>query len=238
MTQTQHKLRAVILAALMVLSVFAIAFAGTAGAANRQLGGDSQNDLENNTVIFQGETLTESDITGVDSAQISSVEEFTTDSGEIPLVLESGEIPQDQQTGIYTTPTDATLIVRSPTISDLEIFNGNNEDVAGGNLLIGDKMNVSVGFNFATAENITVSVENEAGVDVTSQFFNNTSVDASELQGDGENVVHVDAPNETAVFTVFASSADGPDLRSWRRDPRPNRPVARRAATVPTDRRG
>jgi surface glycoprotein (TIGR04207 family) len=36
MTQTQHKLRAVILAALMVLSVFAISFAGTAVADNRE----------------------------------------------------------------------------------------------------------------------------------------------------------------------------------------------------------
>jgi surface glycoprotein (TIGR04207 family) len=214
MTQTQHKLRAVILAALMVLSVFAIGFAGLAAADNRYE--DTTFALENGSVLFQGEEITPTQITNVDT-EVNSVEEFTTDSGEVPLVIEGGTIPQDQQTGIYTADPDgdgdsSSLVVRTPSVSDLDIINGNDQDVAGGNLLIGDKMNISVDFNFAPAEDITVSVENEAGVDVTSQFLNNTSVDATTLQGDAENVVHVDAPNETAVFTVFASSADGPSL--------------------------
>jgi surface glycoprotein (TIGR04207 family) len=204
MTQTQHKLRAVILAALMVLSVFAIAFAGTAVADNREVSGD---DLTSGDVIFQGETLTEAQIT---ATQATNVEDFSTDNGEVPLTLEGGEIPQDQQTGVYTAGSD-TLTVRSPSISDLEINNGNGEDVAGGSLLIDDKMNISVTFNYAVAENMTVSIENEAGVDVTSQFLNNTTADASVLHNSPHDVVNVDETG-TAVFTVFDSREVGPDL--------------------------
>jgi hypothetical protein len=79
------------------------------------------------------------------------------------------------------------LTVRSPSISDLEVNNGNGEDVAGGSLLTNDLMNISVTFNYAVAENMTVSIENENGVDVTSTFLNNTTVDASVLQNPAGN---------------------------------------------------
>jgi surface glycoprotein (TIGR04207 family) len=204
MTQTQHKLRAVILAALMVLSVFAIAFAGTAVADNRE---NSGSDITSGSVIFQGETVTEDDITDV-SENVTSVEEFTTDGGDVPLSIEGGEIPQNQATGVYTDGAtqgnQTSLTVRSPSISDLDVNNGNGQDVAGGSLLTNDKMNISVTFNYAVAENMTVSIENENGVDVTSTFLNNSTVDASVLQNPAGDAVNVDETG-TAVFTVFST---------------------------------
>jgi hypothetical protein len=192
----------------MVLSVFAIAFAGTAGA-NRTL----TENLESGDVIFQGETLSEADITGsVGDGDTNNVENFTTDTGEVPLRIEGGEIPQDQQTGVYTTGDD-TLTVRAPSISDLEVINSENQDVAGGNILIDEKMNISVTFNYANAENMTVSVENEAGIDVTSQFLNETSVNANKTDPAIEGDVVVVDTEGTAVFSVYPThSGDGPSL--------------------------
>ncbi|PNW65363.1 UNVERIFIED_CONTAM: hypothetical protein BEN50_23395, partial [Euhalothece sp. KZN 001] len=172
MTQTQHKLRAAFLAALMVLSVFAIGFAGTAVADNRE---NVPVDLTDGTVIFQGETISSTNFTNTAAFgggnSISAVEGFTTDDGNTPLQIVEGEIPQNQATGVYTNSSGGvSVIVREPRVTDLEVLNTNSNDVAGGTLLKSESATIKASVNYAAAENVTLTIE-EDGTDVTNEWF-------------------------------------------------------------------
>jgi surface glycoprotein (TIGR04207 family) len=192
MTQQSTKHRALLLAAMMVISVFAmsIAFTGAVAADNRfETTGDNVTD---GSIIFQGEAFTEaqftndSDGSGAVEVNVTSVESLTTDSGDVVLTLEGGNIPTDQQTGVYSSAaggangaSDVSVIVREPRVTNFDIDNSNGEDVAGGTLLNDESAAVDVEANYLAAENLTVIVEDATGVDVTNEWFTNTSVDGS-----------------------------------------------------------
>ena len=187
MTQQSTKHRALLLAAMMVISVFAmsIAFTGAVAADNRfETTGDNVTD---GSIIFQGEAFTEAQFTNNSvngEVNVTSVESLTTDSGDVVLTLEGGNIPTDQQTGVYSSAaggadgaSDVSVIVREPRVTNFDIDNSNGEDVAGGTLLNDESAAVDVEANYLAAENLSISVEDATGVDVTNEWFTNTSVD-------------------------------------------------------------
>jgi surface glycoprotein (TIGR04207 family) len=187
MNTNTKQLRAVILAALMVLSVVAgtMALTGLAAADNRDQASGPDADLNNTSyVVFQGEALRADQI--LNNTDATVVEDYIN-SDDVELRLVDGEIPEDQPTGKYKIDGEASdfdVTVRTPSINDIAVNNENGQDVAGGGTLLNNDSGVEivVDYDFRFAENITTSLESEVGgttIDVTDRLITNTSVDGN-----------------------------------------------------------
>jgi major cell surface glycoprotein (TIGR04216 family) len=173
MNTRNKQTRAVILAALMVLSVFAasVAFVGTAAAADRA--------VAVNGTMFQGEE--DFNFSNFDSDPVQLV----GSSGNAEGLILSDPISQTQTLGTYENPNNAsqTITLAEPKITNFDIKNNAGNDVAGGTYVQGNGAGeVLVEYNFGDAEGITITVEDDTGLDVTSEMVTgsatNTTSDA------------------------------------------------------------
>jgi len=219
------KFRALFLSALMVFSVFAgaIALTGSAAAANRGAGntydtgptesgvtdtddndlGDSEGDVGSGEVIFQGEE----GITFVDGSgneiNPANLERTGGASEGVPLQV---PVPEDQAIGTYSTQPDSSggfeITVQTPRINTLEVQNNGGSDVSGG-VLTTDQENaqVFVEYDFASAEDVELTVEDENGLDVTDEIVDSGASNA--INGDGSIPINPSAVDSGEyTFTV------------------------------------
>lgn len=209
MTSTNEQIR-LWLIALVIGSVLTmtIVFSGIAAAidinrgttdrANDWSTTDGSGNVGDGAVIYRGEddiTLVDED--GSTPAPVS----FEATSGPATGAILQMPVPLDQPTGTYESQTDDfTLTVREPRVTTLEILNDDGNDVTGGTLPADQtQAAVYVEYNYDTAEDIEVTVENEAGVDITDEIVDSSAT----RNGDGE--IGIDPGNVDAgeyTFTV------------------------------------
>ena len=215
-----NELRAVVLAALMVFSVFGgtIAFAGAASAVTYDRGGNASQDYDTITsvgdvgdgeIIFQGEEDIQLRDSSGNRLEAAAFERTGGDNEGVPLSI---PVPQDQTTGSYLAPSsalpgssDISITVASPTISTFDVQNeplgtsagvGAGSDVNGGTLVAdGSGAHVEVNYNFEEAESVELTVEDENGVDVTNEILAGSAdavADGTDASGNDVTPVGID----------------------------------------------
>ena len=215
-----NELRAVVLAALMVFSVFGgtIAFAGAASAVTYDRGGNASQDYDTITsvgdvgdgeIIFQGEEDIQLRDSSGNRLEAAAFERTGGDNEGVPLSI---PVPQDQTTGSYLAPSsalpgssDISITVASPTISTFDVQNeplgtsagvGAGSDVNGGTLVAdGSGAHVEVNYNFEEAESVELTVEDENGVDVTNEILAGSAdavADGTDTSGNDVTPVGID----------------------------------------------
>ena len=210
-----HKLRAVILAAVMVFSVIAMSGAA-AGEIERGTGPgnvqydvvDETGDVQSGAIVFQGEEDIEFRNNTTDGV-IPAAELRRNDQvgGEILSV----PIPQDQPTGQYNNRAGFNVTVDSPRITTFDV-NNNNTDINGGTLTTDQTdATVDIEFNFQESERIDLTIEDEGGVDVTNEFLQggaNATINASEAAVGGP-VSEVNDPGDVTINITPANVDEG-----------------------------
>ena len=210
-----NELRAVVLAALMVFSVFGgtIAFAGAASAITYDRGGNVDYDTETSVgpvgpgeIIFQGEEDIQLQDGSGGNLAAAEFERASGDNAGVPLSI---PVDTDQTTGTYETassgspPTRVTVTVASPSISTFDVQNqplsagvGAGSDVNGGTLVAdGSGAHVEVNYNFEEAESVELTVEDENGVDVTNEILAGSAdavADGTDASGNDVTPVGID----------------------------------------------
>ncbi|QCW04824.1 HVO_2072 family ArtA-dependent S-layer glycoprotein [Natrinema pallidum] len=202
-----EKGRAVLLTAMMVLSVVAMsaAFVGGATAAQNARYHDDQT-VYPGDVVYQGE----------DDFEFS--DDFTRDTlNGVENGGAEGEqlappVPETQLTGTYGDGDGNTVIVTTPRVTGLTINNvyddGSVNAVDGSSISTedADTMSVAVEYSFDDAEYIDISVEDESGTDVTDQVTDDNTI---EKTGDS---IGLDLSTEDAgEYTVTAQGAGNLD---------------------------
>jgi len=236
MTDTQQKIKAVLLTVLMVTSVFAatIAFSGAAAASERGAGesyrtgptddyegaADSAGNVGAGAVVFQGEDDIEGTFDdGTDSGDDVGLGELQKVSGDNEGILLEVPIPQDQATGRYTANPDNSdaegVTLQTPRITDLEIQNSDEGDVTGSILQANNDntAEILVDYNYEEAEDLELTVEDEDGLEVTDEILAEGASDTVNT-----NVNTDDHPNPAADgerdnsfdagFTINPSNVD------------------------------
>uniref|UniRef100_UPI001AD8DF8E surface glycoprotein n=1 Tax=Haloquadratum walsbyi TaxID=293091 RepID=UPI001AD8DF8E len=203
-----HKLRAVILAAVMVFSVIAMSGAAAGeiergtGPGNAQYDVDSESgQVQSGAIVFQGEDdITFGNNTN-DDVPAPNLRRNDQVGGEILSV----PIPQDQPTGQYNNRAGFNVTVDSPRITTFDV-NNNNTDINGGTLTAGQTgATVDIVFNFERSERIDLTIEDESGVDVTNEFTpDNTTINASVPN----NVPEVDGTAGSVTIDIDPSAVD------------------------------
>jgi major cell surface glycoprotein (TIGR04216 family) len=217
------KIRAVVLSALMVLSVMvgSIAFAGTAAAAPNDLraaNDDAQRTGEFNTadgegvvfpgaVVYQGEDDIE--FGGPLSGSLTGV------SGNAEGQVLSPPIPQDQTVGVYSndgTSGTASVTVDQPRITTFDVNNQNGEDISGGSIgKVNANLTVVGEYNFNAAEDLEITVSEEGGLEVTDDVVTSSTTANSA----GEVTYDVDLTDESAgTYTIELAGSDSLDFGS------------------------
>nr|AKY04200.1 major cell surface glycoprotein [uncultured haloarchaeon] len=207
-----HKLRAVILAAVMVFSVIAMSGAAVGeivrGNGNAQYDVDSESgNVTDGAIIFQGEE----DITFRNKSDDS--DGGIVPAGTLSRAAEAGgetltlPIPEGQAVGQYSTPkNDFNVTVQTPRITTFDV-NNNFTDVNGGTITTDQTgANVVVEYNFQDSENITLTVQDESGQEVTQEFLRGGQLDTingSSQNGDVTfNITPADSDEGEYTFTV------------------------------------
>lgn len=178
----------------MIGSVFIviIVISGTAAAVDTNRGSTNQSNdwstsdgsgnVGDGAVIYRGE----GNITLVDEdGSTPDPELFERISGpEEGFPLEINPVLGDQPTGAYESQEDDfTLTVRRPRVTVLEVLNNDGNDVAGDTLRADQAQAVvSVEYNYDNAEDVSVTVENENGLDVTDEIVDSSAT----RNGDGQ----------------------------------------------------
>jgi major cell surface glycoprotein (TIGR04216 family) len=191
MTNKKQKFKAVLLTMLMVTSVFAatIAFSGAAAASDRGAGdtyttGPTDSNTNNaasagnvgaGATIFQGEEDIEGSFATGTSTPDVPLANLEKTSGDDEGVLLGSPIAQDQSTGTYSANPGVTgaesVTLQTPRISDVEVQNSQNGDVTGSILQTGQgNGEVLVDYNYESAEDVEITVEDEDGLDVTEEI--------------------------------------------------------------------
>ena len=209
-----NELRAVVLAALMVFSVFGgtIAFAGAASAITYDRGTGnaaaydtvtSIGDVGPGEIIFQGEEDIQLKDGSGGNLAAAEFERASGDNAGVPLSI---PVDTDQTTGTYETGSPGTTVtVASPSISTFDVQNeplgtsagvGAGSDVNGGTLVAdGSGAHVEVNYNFEEAESVELTVEDENGVDVTNEILAGSAdavADGTDASGDDVTPVGID----------------------------------------------
>ena len=205
-----NELRAVVLAALMVFSVFGgtIAFAGAASAITYDRGGNVDYDTETSVgpvgpgeIIFQGEEDIQLKDGSGGNLAAAEFERASGDNAGVPLSI---PVDTDQTTGTYETASSgSTVTVASPSISTFDVQNeplsagvGAGSDVNGGTLVAdGSGAHVEVNYNFEEAESVELTVEDENGVDVTNEILAGSAdavADGTDTSGNDVTPVGID----------------------------------------------
>ncbi len=208
-----NELRAVVLAALMVFSVFGgtIAFAGAASAITYDRGTGnaaaydtvtSIGDVGPGEIIFQGEEDIQLKDGSGGNLAAAEFERASGDNAGVPLSI---PVDTDQTTGTYETSGGVTVTVASPSISTFDVQNqplgtsagvGAGSDVNGGTLVAdGSGAHVEVNYNFEEAESVELTVEDENGVDVTNEILAGSAdavADGTDTSGNDVTPVGID----------------------------------------------
>jgi major cell surface glycoprotein (TIGR04216 family) len=217
---TRTKANAVFFSVLMVLSMVAIGFAAAPAAATAGNNGDNERpDTDTATkdvnttvpgvgtaIVFQGEAInftgalaSPATVTGVSGAADGQVIDLSRD------------IPTDQTTGTYSvdgTAIDANqsgmanpgFTVLEPAITTAEvILTSNNNSVS--RVKPGTSVNITAEYNFEDAENISLSVEDESGTDVTNEVLDSVNQTIKTSGGEaGLDLSEQDAGEYTIIF--------------------------------------
>ncbi|GGK79122.1 HVO_2072 family ArtA-dependent S-layer glycoprotein [Haloarcula sebkhae] len=234
MTDTQQKIKAVLLTVLMVTSVFAatIAFSGAAAASERGAGdsyttgptddyqgaADSAGNVGAGAVVFQGEDDIEGEFADGNGDTVG-VGELQKVSGDNEGILLEAPIPQDQPTGRYTANPGVEgtegVTLQTPRITDLEVQNSDEGDVTGSILQANndETAEILVDYNYEEAEDLELTVEDEDGLEVTDEILADGASDTVNT-----NVNTEDHPNPAADgdrdesfdagFTINPSNVD------------------------------
>ncbi|WP_049910464.1 HVO_2072 family ArtA-dependent S-layer glycoprotein [Natrinema gari] len=203
----REKGRAVLLTAMMVLSVVAMsaAFVGGATAAQNARYHDHQT-VYPGDIVYQGEDDFEfSDEFARDT--LTGVENGGAEGKQL-----NPPVPDTQLTGTYGDGDGNTVTVTTPRVTGLTINNvyddGSVNAVDGSSISTedADNMNVAVEYTFDDVEYIDISVEDESGTDITNQVLDDTTIE--ETGGS----VGLDLSTEDAgEYTVTAQGAGNLD---------------------------
>jgi major cell surface glycoprotein (TIGR04216 family) len=218
MTNTNNKIRAVVLAALMVLSVFAgtIAFTGAASAEVTDAGNTAPA-----TVYLGDEDIDVSNVPGITTSLVGIAGDADGTTASIND-LQNADITETNGfvEGGYSDSDDGDTIlsVREPQISDLTIETPNGADVTDGTVTNDQtELNITAEWNFARYENVTITVEDEDGLEVQSQLGNDLEItdsddvatltgvddlDAGEYTVTVEGEEDLDGTTRSATFTI------------------------------------
>ncbi|WEL26780.1 HVO_2072 family ArtA-dependent S-layer glycoprotein [Haloferax volcanii] len=227
MTKIKNQTRAILLATLMVTSVFAgaIAFTGSAAARPTDLG---PNESFNKTVnsgdsVFLGEEID----TDAGLGDTNPLLTGTAGNAEGVTLDLSSPIPQstdDQPLGTYSVDGESTtgsdnVTLLAPRITDSEIQTptggGNLGDVTGSAISSEDADNlyVNADYNYESAEKVEVTVEDPSGTDITNEvrlsddsLIDNDSVDT-------QNGVNIDMSGQDAgEYTIIVEGTEDLDF--------------------------
>jgi len=228
MTKLKDQTRAILLATLMVTSVFAgaIAFTGSAAAERGNLDADSEpfnKTIQSGDRVFLGEEINTDAGLGADEPLLTGV---AGNAEGVSLDL-SSPIPQtteNQPLGTYdvdgsgsaTTP-NVTLL--APRITDSEILTSSGGDVTGSAISSGDADNlyVNADYNYEAAEKVEVTVEDPSGTDITNEVLNGTDVYADDNSVGGTSStgggVGIDMSGQDAgEYTIILEGAEDLDF--------------------------
>ena len=145
------------------------------------------------------------------------------------VLLETPNVPRDQPIGRYTTDgarASPGVTVTTPRVTTLDIENIRGVDIAGGSVRQGDatsgsgELTVVGAWNYETAENLEVTVEDDSGLDVTGTAIvepaGSTRNPATKQAADvTNNVVQWDMDLSdlgTGTFTVTLAGTDDLDF--------------------------
>ena len=226
MTDTNEKIRALFLTALMVGSVFAmtIAFSGSAAAATYNRGtsanlwdtatgsvSSQSGAVGSGATVYQGERIDNLDgsLDSTNSAPSSLTDLERTGGDDAGLALQN-PIPEDATRGTYSADGTNTgsfnVSVATPRILDFEVRNSDGSDVSGGTLTTGSGGSVYVEYNYYRAEDMSLTVEDSGGTDVTSEIVNGASSlnprDQSNTNSVSFSITPGDVNNGDYTFTV------------------------------------
>ena len=219
MTETRQKINAVLFSVLMVVSVFAatVAFSGAAAAAVTNRGtaagtydtSTSVGEVGPGAVVFQGEEdITPNGNFGDDGTDIGQLQKASGDNAGILL---ENPIPQDQPTGTYDTNGEADdgegVTLQTPRITDVEVQNSGGGDVTGSVLQTGSNANVLVDYNYEEAEDVEITVEDEDGLEVTSEILASEQSDTLNTDSDRGNAPAAD-DSFNVGFEINPSNVD------------------------------
>lgn len=228
MTKLKDQTRAILLATLMVTSVFAgaIAFTGSAAAERGNLDADNESfnkTIESGDRVFLGEEISTDAGLGASNPLLTG----TAGNAEGVSLDLSSPIPQtteNQPLGTYdvdgsgsaTTP-NVTLL--APRITDSEILTSSGGDVTGSAISSSDADNlyVNADYNYESAEKVEVTVEDPSGTDITNEVLNGTdvfvddgSIDGTSSTGGG---VGIDMSGQDAgEYTIILEGAEDLDF--------------------------
>ncbi|AUV84131.1 hypothetical protein C2R22_21355 (plasmid) [Salinigranum rubrum] len=175
------KLRAIVLTALMVTSIFGgtITFAGTASAQNNFAGNTAPT-----TVYLGDEDVNLSEVPGLTTSFIGVAGE--ADGGLASVNnLESADVTTSNgfEQGGYSNQSDGQLLVsvQEPEISDVTLEIPNGADVTNSTVTNDqDTLNVTAEWNFAQYENVTITVEDEDGFEIQDQLGTDLELETSD----------------------------------------------------------
>ncbi|WP_082256436.1 HVO_2072 family ArtA-dependent S-layer glycoprotein [Haloferax sp. ATB1] len=225
MTKLKNQTRAILLAALMVTSVFAgtIALTGSAAAERGNL--DADNEAFNKTIasgdrVFLGEEINTDAGLGASNPLLTG----TAGNAEGVTLDLSSPIPQssdDQPLGTYSadgaSSGSANVTLLAPRITDSEIVTASGGDVTGSSISSGDadELYVNADYNYESAEKVEVTVEDPSGTDITNEVL--TSSDG--LVDDGttgtQNGAQLDMSGQDAgEYTIIIEGAEDLDFGS------------------------
>jgi len=223
MTTIKNQTRAILLAALMVTSVFAgaIAFTGSAAAERGDLNAD--NETFNKTIasgdrVFLGEEIDTDAGLGADNPLLTGV---SGNAEGISLDLTS-PIPQssdDQPLGTYSADGEssgsANVTLLAPRITDSEILTASGGDVTGSAISSddADELYVNADYNYESAEKVTVTVEDPSGTDITNEVLTSSSDVVNDSTVDTQNGAQLDMSGQDAgEYTIILEGAEDLDF--------------------------
>ncbi|MFC7131155.1 HVO_2072 family ArtA-dependent S-layer glycoprotein [Haloferax chudinovii] len=223
MTTIKNQTRAILLAALMVTSVFAgaIAFTGSAAAERGDLNAD--NERYNKTIasgdrVFLGEEIDTDAGLGDSNPLLTGV---SGNAEGISLDLTS-PIPQssdDQPLGTYSADGEssgsANVTLLAPRITDSEILTASGGDVTGSAISSddADELYVNADYNYESAEKVEVTVEDPSGTDITNEVLTSSSDVVNDSTVDTQNGAQLDMSDQDAgEYTIILEGAEDLDF--------------------------
>ncbi|WP_188423197.1 HVO_2072 family ArtA-dependent S-layer glycoprotein [Haloferax sulfurifontis] len=222
MTKLKDQTRAILLATLMVTSVFAgaIAFTGSAAAERGNL--DADNETFNKTIasgdrVFLGEEIDTDAGLGASEPLLTGV---SGNAEGIPLDLTS-PIPQsseNQPLGTYSADGNsgsANVTLLAPRITDSEIVTASGGDVTGSAISSddADELYVNANYNYESAEKVTVTVEDPSGTDITNEVLTSSSDIINDSTVDSQNGAQIDMSGQDAgEYTIILEGAEDLDF--------------------------
>ncbi|MFD1632148.1 HVO_2072 family ArtA-dependent S-layer glycoprotein, partial [Haloplanus ruber] len=164
--------------------------------------------------IFAGATVFQGESDVFLGNQISNVQKVAGNDEGVPL--ETPNVPQSQSTGAYSTTGEPTsnpgvygVTVQTPRVTTLDVLNSNVEDISGGSVAEGTSpssssdgtragnLTVVGAWNYKSAENLELTVEDDSGLDVTGDVID----DNVDYEDDAGNSVTLDN-SDPAVRTA------------------------------------